>query len=104
MQRKIKTLLYLKSFAYIGQFFYVKILKVLLIFALIERRNKMYVNKIPVVSKFPDCSALFDKGRCRRLNLYYCQGEQCTFKQTSLEEVDSLKSAYERLASLDILM
>lgn len=62
----------------------------------------MAIAKVPNLSKFPDCSALSERGRCARLTLNYCQGKFCTFKQSSKEELDSIQSAYQRISSLDI--
>jgi hypothetical protein len=57
--------------------------------------------RISDLSMFPDCCALSEHGRCTRLNLYYCQGEGCTFKRTHSEDSNSLQYAHHRLLSLD---
>jgi Tfp pilus assembly PilM family ATPase len=62
----------------------------------------MSIYKLPDLSKFPDCCALTEKGRCTRLALYICQGNECTFKQTRKEGGDSLQHVYQRISSLDI--
>jgi hypothetical protein len=37
------------------------------------------------------------------LTLCICQGQECTFKRSVEEDIDSLECAYQRLSSLDIL-
>lgn len=64
----------------------------------------MSIYKLPDLSKFPDCCALTERGRCTRLELYICQGNECTFKRTSREDSDSLEHVYQRISSLDISM
>lgn len=61
----------------------------------------MSICKLIDFSKFPDCSALNENGRCTRLNVFYCQGEKCSFKRTSEEDKDSIKYAYQRISRLD---
>ncbi|ADL52915.1 hypothetical protein [Clostridium cellulovorans] len=54
------------------------------------------------LTNLPECSGLSEHGRCTRLNVFYCQGEGCTFKSTKEEERASISSAYQRLLSLDV--
>lgn len=60
-------------------------------------------NMLPDLSEFPDCSGLTDNGRCIRLNVVNCQGENCSFKRTKKEDINSIKRAYQLLSSLDRL-
>lgn len=54
--------------------------------------------------RLPNCSALWKSRKCARLTVYYCQGEEYTFKQTCKEEIDLIQYAYNRLSSLDSSM
>lgn len=56
------------------------------------------------LSRYPDCSALSERGRCNRLTLSICQGKKCNFRRTEKEDIDSFQYAYQRLLSLDISM
>ena len=61
----------------------------------------MSINRLTNLSKFPDCSALSEMGKCTRLTVFNCQGEKCSFRQTSEEEYASIQYVYNRLSSLD---
>lgn len=62
----------------------------------------MSIYKSPDLSKFPDCHGLSVMGKCSRLTLFYCQGKECTFKQSQKEYSVLKQSAQKRLASLSI--
>jgi hypothetical protein len=62
----------------------------------------MSIYRMQDLSKFPDCCALSERGRCTRLTVYNCQGEQCRFKRTCKEDTESLQYAHNRLSTLDI--
>lgn len=62
----------------------------------------MSIYRMVDLRRFPDCSALTLRGGCTRLTLSMCQGEECSFKRTGEEDINSLKYANERLARLDI--
>lgn len=64
----------------------------------------MSLSRVPSAYDFLDCSALSERGRCARLTLYTCQGEGCTFRRNHEEDIESLKNAYKRLASLSSYM
>lgn len=51
--------------------------------------------------RVPDCSALSENKKCTWLTVYNCQGEECTFKRTCKEDIDSIQCAHQRLSSLD---
>lgn len=53
------------------------------------------------LSRFPDCSALSDDWKCTRLTVSNCQGQKCSFKRTSEEDLESIQRAYQRLSNLD---
>ncbi|MCT8977224.1 hypothetical protein N4T77_11480 [Clostridium sp. CX1] len=61
----------------------------------------MSICRVRDVVKHPDCIALSKVGRCTRLNIGKCKGEECTFKRTHKEEFNSIQHAYQRLANLD---
>ncbi|EQB87231.1 hypothetical protein J2Z44_003525 [Clostridium punense] len=56
---------------------------------------------MPDLSKFPNCCALSERGKCTRLKLFKCEGEQCPFRRSKKEDEDSLLKAYKRLLALD---
>lgn len=57
--------------------------------------------RLPSLSRFLDCSALSEKGKCTRLTVLNCQGEKCSFKRTWEGDFDSIQCAHRRLSSLD---
>jgi len=60
--------------------------------------------RMPDLSKLPDCCALSIMGKCNRLAVNNCEGEECRFKRTRKEDTDSLQYVYQRLSVLDIPM
>lgn len=56
---------------------------------------------LPDLLNMPDCNSLSDSGKCKRLNVTMCYGENCPFKRSSEEEVDSKERSYRRILSLD---
>jgi len=50
----------------------------------------------------PDCSALCKNGKCTRLKVFNCQGEECTFKRDRKGDFDSIQCANQRISSLEI--
>lgn len=51
--------------------------------------------------KLPDCVALSDLKKCKRLTTLVCDIKKCPFKQDYDEETDSIHQAYERISRLD---
>ncbi|MGD9567909.1 MAG: hypothetical protein AB7V48_06230 [Sedimentibacter sp.] len=49
----------------------------------------------------PDCVALSDLKKCRRLTTLVCDKNMCPFKQNFDEETESLQNAYDRISHLD---
>lgn len=62
-------------------------------------RNKVYYP--PDLSKLPDCIGLSATGKCNRLSMTACLGNECSFKQTSEEEKESIRHSYQHLLNLD---
>ena len=56
---------------------------------------------LPDLLGMPDCSSLSDNGKCTRLNVTKCRGENCPFKKSCEEENDSKERAYQRIMSLE---
>lgn len=63
----------------------------------------MSFNKFSNLSliNMPDCVALTDLKKCRRLTSLVCDKEICPFKQSPDEEAQSIQNAYTRISSLD---
>lgn len=63
----------------------------------------MSFNKFSNLSliNMPDCVALSDLRKCKRLTSLVCDKKTCPFKQSNHEETTSIQTAYERISSLD---
>jgi len=57
--------------------------------------------KTPNLLELPDCISLTDLGKCKRLNIPICQGQNCPFKMTTEELIESKKLSFRIISDLD---